>query len=47
MIANYSQVNSDVQTARSKYLESLDAYNRIVNAAKVDGTVAAGELEQN
>jgi RND family efflux transporter MFP subunit len=46
MIANYSQVNSDVQTARSKYLGSLDAFNRIVIAARVDGTVAAGELER-
>jgi membrane fusion protein, multidrug efflux system len=46
MNANYSQVNSDVQTARSKYIESLDAYKRITNAAKVEGTVAAGELEK-
>ena len=46
MIANYSQVNSDVQTARSKYIESLDGYKRITNAAKVDGTIAAGELEK-
>jgi membrane fusion protein (multidrug efflux system) len=46
MIANYSQANSDVQTAKSRYIESLDAYKRISNAAKVDGTVAAGELER-
>lgn len=46
MIANYSQVNSDVQTAKSKYLESLDSYTRISNAAKVQGTIAAGELEK-
>lgn len=46
MIANYAQVNSDVQTAKSKYVGSLDAYKRITNAAKVDGTVAAGELER-
>lgn len=46
MIANYAAANADVQTARSKYLGSLDAYKRIVNAAKVDGTVAAGELEK-
>lgn len=45
-VANYSQANADVQTARSKYLGSLDAYKRIVNAAKVEGTVAAGELEK-
>lgn len=46
MIANYAQVNSDLQTARSKYNGSMDAYKRISNAAKVDGTVAAGELEK-
>lgn len=46
MIANYAQAGADVQSARSKYLGSLDAYQRIMNAAKVDGTVAAGELEK-
>lgn len=46
MIANYAQAGADVQSARSKYLGSLDAYQRIVNAAKVEGTVAAGELEK-
>lgn len=45
-LANYSQANADAQTARSRYLGSLDAYKRIVNAAKVEGTVAAGELEK-
>lgn len=45
-LANFSQANADVQTARSRYLGSLDAYHRIVNAAKVEGTVAAGELEK-
>lgn len=45
-IANYAQASADVQTARSRYLGSLDAYKRIVNAAKVEGTVAAGELEK-
>jgi len=44
MIAGYSQANSDVQTAKSKYMESLDSYNRLTNASKVSGTVAAGEL---
>lgn len=44
--AGYAQANADVQTARSRYLGSLDAYHRIVNAAKVEGTVAAGELEK-
>jgi membrane fusion protein, multidrug efflux system len=46
MIASYSQVNSDVQTARSKYIQSLDSYNRLANAATVSGTVAAGELSR-
>ncbi|WP_315816779.1 efflux RND transporter periplasmic adaptor subunit [Paraflavitalea speifideaquila] len=46
MVANYVQANAEVQTARSKYLGSLDAYRRIVNAAKIEGTVAAGELEK-
>jgi len=45
-VASYAQANADVQTARSKYLGSLDAYKRIVNAAKVEGTIAAGELEK-
>lgn len=45
MIASYAQINSDVQTAKSKYVGSLDAFKRITNAAKVDGTVAAGEIE--
>jgi len=46
MIASYSQVNSDMQAAKSKYIGSLDAYNRITNAAKVEGTIASGELER-
>lgn len=45
-IASYSRANSDVQSAKSKYMESLDTYKRIANAARVDGTVAAGELEK-
>ncbi|MBV8256022.1 MAG: efflux RND transporter periplasmic adaptor subunit [Chitinophaga sp.] len=44
--ANYAQANAEVQTARSRYLGSLDAYRRILNAAKVEGTIAAGELEK-
>jgi len=46
MGANYSQANADVQTARSKYLGSLDGYNRILNASRVEGTIATGELEK-
>ncbi len=46
MIANYAQINSEMQTAKSKYTGSLDIYNRIANAAKADGTVSAGELEK-
>ncbi|MDP3557687.1 MAG: efflux RND transporter periplasmic adaptor subunit [Bacteroidota bacterium] len=46
LISNYAQANSDAQTARSKYQTSLDAYKRILNAAKVNGTIATGELER-
>jgi membrane fusion protein, multidrug efflux system len=46
MIANYMQANADLQNAKSKYLESRDAYNRILSAAREEGTVAAGELER-
>jgi len=46
IISNYEQANAEVQTAYSKYLGSLDTYNRIVNASKVDGTVAPIELEK-
>lgn len=46
MIANYAQASADVQTAKAKYLGSLDAYNRILNADKVPGTVATGEKER-
>jgi RND family efflux transporter MFP subunit len=44
--SNYAQANADVQTAHSKFLGSLDTYNRILNASKVDGTIAANELEK-
>jgi RND family efflux transporter MFP subunit len=47
MIANYSQANADVSTSRSKYSGSSDAYKRILNASKVEGTIAAGELERS
>lgn len=46
MGASVAQANADAQTARSKYLGSLDAYNRVFNASKVEGTIAAGELEK-
>jgi RND family efflux transporter MFP subunit len=46
MLASFAQSNADVQSARSRYLGSLDAFRRISNAAKVEGTVAAGELEK-
>lgn len=45
LVANLAQVSADVQMARSKYLGSLDRYNRLVHAAKVPGTIAEGELE--
>lgn len=46
MISNYAQINSDLQSAKSKYLGSQDAYKRIVHAARVEGTVALGEMER-
>lgn len=46
IVANFAQANADVQTAKAKYLGSLDAYNRILNADKVPGTVATGEKEK-
>lgn len=45
IVSNYAQVNSDVQAARSKFMTSLDAYQRILNASKTVGTIAMGELE--
>lgn len=45
-VANYAQANADVQSARSRYMGSQDAYRRILNASKVEGTIAAGELEK-
>jgi membrane fusion protein, multidrug efflux system len=45
-LSNYAQTNAEVQTARSKYLGSLDIYNRVEKAAQVEGTVAASELEK-
>lgn len=46
MSANIAQANAEVQTARSKFLGSLDTYKRIVSASKVEGTIAANELEK-
>jgi membrane fusion protein, multidrug efflux system len=45
-LSNYAQTNAEVHTARSRYLGSLDIYNRIDKASKVEGTVAASELEK-
>ncbi|HEU4608599.1 MAG TPA: biotin/lipoyl-binding protein, partial [Chitinophagaceae bacterium] len=45
MIANYEKAKADVQTAHSTYLGSRDNYRRLEHAARVPGTVAAGELE--
>lgn len=47
VIANYAQANSDMLVAKSKYIGSLDAYQRIKNASVVKGTIAAGELERS
>lgn len=46
MVANYAQASADIEMSRSRYQASLDAYKRILNASRVDGTVAAGELEK-
>jgi RND family efflux transporter MFP subunit len=46
MSAAYAQTNAEMQAARSKYLGSLDAYQRVANAAKVEGTIAGIELER-
>ncbi len=45
IVSNYAQANSEVQTARSKFLNSFDIYKRIFKASKVEGTIAAEELE--
>lgn len=45
-LSNLAQANADVQVARSRYLGSFDTYKRIENASKVEGTVAANELEK-
>lgn len=46
VIANYAQANADMQSVKSKYISSLDAYKRIVQAAKAEGTVSQGEIER-
>lgn len=46
VISNYAQANADVQVNNARYSGSLDAYNRILTASKVEGTIAAGELEK-
>jgi len=46
IVSNYTQANSELQTAKSKYVAGLDIYKRILNASKVEGTIAAGELER-
>ena len=46
ILSNMAQANSEMQTARSKYLIGSDTYKRILKASKVEGTIAAGELER-
>lgn len=46
IIANAAQAGAELQTAKAKYIGSLDAYTRILNADKVPGTVATGEKER-
>ena len=45
VLSSMLQANSEMQTARSKYLTSIDTYRRILNASKVEGTIAKAELE--
>jgi membrane fusion protein, multidrug efflux system len=47
VLSNYSQNLSDKQTAFAKYQTSLDAYKRLLKASKVNGTVAAEEMEKS
>jgi membrane fusion protein, multidrug efflux system len=47
IISNFAQVNSEAQTAYSKYQTSLDNYSRLLKASKVSGTIAPGELERS
>lgn len=46
MLYNYSQATADVQTARSKFMGSIDTYKRLLLASKTDGTISANELER-
>lgn len=46
VLSNYSQVYSEKQTAYSRYLTTLDAYKRLLQASKVKGTVSAEEMER-
>ena len=45
ILSGLAQANSEMQAARSKFLTSLDSYKRILKTSKVEGTVAAGDLE--
>jgi len=46
ILSNLAQAGSEMQTARSKFLSSLDTYKRILYASRVEGTIATGELER-
>jgi RND family efflux transporter MFP subunit len=46
MLYNHSQSTADVQTARSKFMGSMDTYKRLLLASKTDGTIAANELQR-
>lgn len=46
MLASYAQANAEVQTAKARFAGSQDAYNRIISASKVEGTIAIGEKEK-
>lgn len=44
--SNSAKAYSDLQAARSRYMTSLDTYNRIVDATKEKGTVSESEFER-
>jgi membrane fusion protein, multidrug efflux system len=45
--SNYAQVNSEEQTAYSRYRTSLDAFKRTLKASKVNGTISGEEMEKS
>lgn len=46
MQAQLSEIFEKTQSAKARLMSSTDTYNRLSNAAKVSGAIAAGELER-